>query len=322
MEFRVTSPSNEHAAADQALLQLGRRLQTDGYHFTCVSPATHALNNSRRSAQHAYTLRDVFGWNRCFAPSLISPDELEQLRAAQAVEQLGSMLRSRVRWSKLDELLLLHSAHPADSPDAVVLGPDCYRFARCIKEHLRSRLTPVMHALEIGCGTGAGALLIARAAPHAQVRAVDSNLRALRYTAINAELAKVDNLTLDAIDALEKQGTLFDLVVASPPYLFDVQQRKYLHGGGGLGMQSSLRILDQACERLSLGGTLLLHTGAAVVEGRDVFLDAVRSRLSAPAWSWGYRELDADVAGGHLAEPGYEHVERIAAVLLTVTRRR
>ncbi|MGH8462790.1 MAG: SAM-dependent methyltransferase, partial [Pseudomonas sp.] len=38
-------------------------------------------------------------------------------------------------------------------------------------------------------------------------------------------------------------------------------------------------------------------------------------------WVWRYRELDPDVFGEQLSEPGYQQVERIAAVTLTVTRR-
>jgi hypothetical protein len=57
-----------------------------------------------------------------------------------------------------------------------------------------------------------------------------------------------------------------------------------------------------------------------MVEGRDALLEAVRLRLASPEWSWIYREIDPDVFGEQLAEPGYEQVERIAAVALTVTR--
>ncbi|MNC68306.1 hypothetical protein D3C75_1188850 [compost metagenome] len=51
-------------------------------------------------------------------------------------------------------------------------------------------------------------------------------------------------------------------------------------------------------------------------------LEAVRLRLAGPAFSWMYKEVDPDVFGEQLLEPGYEQVERIAAVVLTVTRKR
>lgn len=305
---------------DEALLQLGRRLRAEGYRFTCVSPATHARNNARPGSERAATLRDVFGWSRPFGASLLSPDELAQLRVAQVLSEQGSLWRATVRWSTLDELLLVHSAYPTLASDAVFFGPDSYRFAQVIHDHLQRTATPVQRAVDIGCGSGVGALLIARAAQHAQVSAVDINPLALRYTAINAALAGVSNLSLASSDVLDGVDGSFDLIVANPPYMFDTAQRAYRHGGGALGAQLSLRIVEQACERLNPGGSLLLYTGVAIVEGRDALLEAVRLRLAGPQWAWTYREVDPDVFGEQLLEPGYEHVERIAAVALTVNR--
>uniref|UniRef100_UPI003D2A3169 methyltransferase n=1 Tax=Pseudomonas sp. DC418 TaxID=3418478 RepID=UPI003D2A3169 len=252
--------------------------------------------------------------------SLLSPDELAQLRVAQVLSEQGSLWRATVRWSTLDELLLVHSAYPTLASDAVFFGPDSYRFAQVIHDHLQRTATPVQRAVDIGCGSGVGALLIARAAQHAQVSAVDINPLALRYTAINAALAGVSNLSLASSDVLDGVDGSFDLIVANPPYMFDTAQRAYRHGGGALGAQLSLRIVEEACERLNPGGSLLLYTGVAIVEGRDALLEAVRLRLAGPQWAWTYREVDPDVFGEQLLEPGYEHVERIAAVALTVNR--
>lgn len=310
----------QQTQADQALLQLGRRLRADGYRFTCVTPATQARVNARPQAQQAHDLRDVFGWSRPFSPSLISTDELQQLTAAGVLQGEGDLLRSTVRWSSLDDLLLTHSAWPTDSCDAVFFGPDSYRFAQVIRDHLQQRLHPVQHAVDIGCGSGIGALLIARAAPHAQVSAVDINPLALRYTAINAALAGVANVSVEPSDLLAGITGTFDLIVANPPYMLDASKRTYRHGGGTLGAELSLRIVEQACQRLDAGGTLLLYTGVAIVEGRDALLETVRERLQGSAFSWVYREVDPDVFGEQLLEPGYQQVERIAAVALTLTR--
>ncbi len=306
--------------ADQALLQLGKRLRADGYRFTCVTPATHARVNARPGAERARTLRDVFGWSRPFPPSLVSADELDQLRQAQVLATRGEWLVSTVRWATLEDLLLVHSAYPTDASDAVFFGPDSYRFAQVIHDHLQRTPKRVEHAVDIGCGTGVGALLVAQAVPHAQVTAVDINPLALRYTAINAALAGVSNVSVEPSDLLDGITGLFDLIIANPPYMLDVQERTYRHGGGALGAELSLRIVEQARERLAPGGSLLLYTGVAIIEGRDPLLEAIRLRLAGPGWSWVYREVDPDVFGEQLGERGYEQVERIAAVTLTVTR--
>lgn len=306
--------------ADQALLQLGKRLRADGYRFTCVTPATHARVNARPGAERARTLRDVFGWSRPFPPSLVSADELDQLRQAQLLATRGEWLVSTVRWATLEDLLLVHSAYPTEASDAVFFGPDSYRFAQVIHEHLQRTPKRVEHAVDIGCGTGVGALLVAQAVPHAQVTAVDINPLALRYTAINAALAGVSNVSVEPSDLLDGITGLFDLIIANPPYMLDVQERTYRHGGGALGAELSLRIVEQALERLGPGGSLVLYTGVAIVDGRDALLEAIRLRLAGPGWSWVYREVDPDVFGEQLGERGYEQVERIAAVALTVTR--
>ncbi len=57
-----------------------------------------------------------------------------------------------------------------------------------------------------------------------------------------------------------------------------------------------------------------------MVAGTDPFLESIQP-LSGTTSSAGPIELDPDVFGEELLKPGYERVERIAVVALTVTRR-
>jgi hypothetical protein len=82
-----------------------------------------------------------------------------------------------------------------------------------------------------------------------------------------------------------------------------------------------VRILRESLQRLAPGGSLVLYTGVAMVGEDDPFFNAVRNDIEQQGFSWTYRELDPDVFGEELAEPGYEEVDRIAAVELIVTRR-
>lgn len=313
--------TNRQIQADRALLQLGRRLQADGYSFTCVTPATHQRNLDQPLAGPANSLRDIFGWNRRFAPERISSDELQQMRLADIVEPRGSELRSTVRFSTLGEWLFLHSGYPTAATDAVFFGPDSYRFAQVIQAHLQHNINQVNHAIEIGAGTGIGAIVIAAARRNAQVTAVDINDLALRYTAINVALAELANVSVAHSDVLQGVTGTFDLIVANPPYMLDASERTYRHGGGTLGEGLSLRIVKESLPHLAPGGTLLLYTGVAIVEGQDRFLDALDDILKPTRWGWHYQELDPDVFGEQLLQPGYQEVERIAAVTLTVTCR-
>ncbi|MHC8314762.1 methyltransferase [Pseudomonas sp. LB3P31] len=307
-------------ANEVALLQLGRRLQADGYRFVTPTPLTHQRVLDRNSASPAKTLRDVYGWSRPFEPGLLPEDEQRQLQQAGVVTDSNGMLKSRVRWSTLDDLLFAHSGFPTEAADAVFFGPDSYRFAQLIHSHLQQSFAPIRRAVDIGCGAGVGAIVIARARREADVLAVDINPAALRLTAVNAALAEVANVSVETSDVLQDVDGQFDLIVANPPYMADPSERAYRHGGGAFGEQLSVRIVEQALNRLAPGGSLVLYTGVAMIDGRDPFLEALSARLASPLFAWTYRELDPDVFGEELLTPGYQRVERIAVVALIVTR--
>lgn len=147
----------------------------------------------------------------------------------------------------------------------------------------------------------------------------DINPAALQMTVVNAACAgiAVKPALGNALRAV--QGD-FDLIISNPPYLEDAAQRAYRHGGAGLGRALSVRIAEEALGRLVPGGRLLLYTGVAVVGGVDAFLADIQPSLTASQFDWSYSEIDPDVFGEELDQPAYAHVDRIAAVGLTVTR--
>jgi len=310
----------EDQTHDLALLQLGRRLLADDYRFTTVTPLTHQRNNAREENHQARDLRDIFGWNRPFATELLPEAELEALLSRAILRAHAGLWISEVRWSSLHDHLFVHSAFPTVSNDSVFFGPDTYRFAQAIEEHLRTSTHPIRTAVDIGCGSGAGAILIAKARHDAQVLALDINPTALRFTAVNAALAETENVSAWHSDLLDSASGQFDLIVANPPYMQDSQKRAYRHGGDRLGSELSVRIVDQAMARLTVGGSLVIYTGSPWVEGVDLFLEHARPLIDKAGYSWSYREVDPDVFGEELETEIYSHAERIAAVVLTVTR--
>lgn len=307
------------SAQDDRLLQLGRSLQESGYRFTTGSPATHERVNARPGNEWARSVEDVFGWSRPFRAGVL-PDRLMKLmHATGELREHCDGWRSTIRASTLDDALFFHSAYPTTESDAVFFGPDTYRFAAAIESHLAAG-QQVRRAVDIGCGAGPGAVLIARARPTAEVVAVDINDQALRYTRVNAALAETANVVALRSDLLTSVDGNFDLIVANPPYLLDRDHRVYRHGGGGLGEGLSLAIAELAGTRLAPGGTLLLYTGSAICGGVDRFRALVTARLQAAGLECGYREIDPDVFGEELLEPAYAEADRIAAVLVTARR--
>ncbi|SDI24900.1 Methyltransferase small domain-containing protein [Pseudomonas delhiensis] len=306
----------------EALLALGLRLRREGYAFVTVSPASHARVNAREENALARDLRDIFGWSRPFADGQLERPLFSLLAAADLLHRDGRHWRSKVRWSSLEDQLFVHSAYPTQEAEAVFFGPDTYRFARAIGQHLQALDSRDVHrAVDIGCGAGPGAILLAGACPRAEVHAVDINPHALAFTRVNALLAEAPQLQVRRSDLLEGLAGDFDLMVANPPYMLDPAQRTYRHGGGSQGAELSLRILESALGRLAPGGSLLLYTGAAVIDGEaPLWRQASRLLAARPGWEWRYEELDPDVFGEELEQPAYRQVERIAAVLLTLRR--
>jgi methylase of polypeptide subunit release factors len=309
-------------AADDALLRLGQALKQARYRFTTVTPETHARVNRRPENRVARNLRDVFGWNRPFAADVVPGDLLALLRAAEAVEACGDLWRSRVRFSSYDDELFVHSAFPTDQADSVFFGPDTYRMSDAAVAHVVSREQPIGRAVDIGCGTAAGAVAVAKRAPAAEVLAVDINETALRYAAVNVALAGTSGVRVLRSDLLDNVDGTFDLVISNPPFMIDPVGRTYRDGGGEDGNDLSLRIIDVAAERLAPGGSLVLFSGCGIVDGADALQDAAEKRLAGTGMNWSYREVDPDVYGEELDGEAYARAERIAVVVLTATRPR
>jgi SAM-dependent methyltransferase len=295
-------------------------LHRENYRFTTVSPATHALINRRAGNDTAADLRGIFGWSRRFDAAMIDDDLLCLMHSAEILVPDDLLWRSTVRVSSIGSQLFMHSAFPTLREDSVFFGPDTYRFIHALERHIATRAGAVRRAVDIGCGAGPGAIMIARAFPTADVSAVDINDSALRMTAINAAAAQADNVHTLRSNLLTDVDGVFDLVIANPPYMVDAGERTYRHGGGALGEGLSIDIVRAALSRLAPGGTLLLYTGVAMVDGFDCFLAAVQPLLVSSGYRWSYQELDPDIFPEELATPAYRHAERIAAVLLEVTR--
>ncbi|MEM8514578.1 methylase of polypeptide subunit release factors [Massilia sp. MP_M2] len=306
-----------------ALLTLGTTLRQTGYRFMTVTPSTHRRLNGRPGNEQARDLRDVFGWSRPFSAAVLPPGMLELMTSAGVLAGEGDALRSTVRASTLDDLLLFHSAFPTHDDDAVFFGPDTYRFIGAMQRaFVADEAGPApARAIDVGCGSGAGALTIARAFPAARVIGADVNTAALALARVNARLNGTVNVTVCESDLFNGVTGEVDLIVSNPPFVVDPDQRRYRHGGGERGAELSRRIVDEGLARLRPGGRLLLYTGVALSGPDDHFLNSIRARLQAECASWSYEELDPDIFGGQLGEPGYEEVERIAAVWLQARKR-
>lgn len=325
MSAPSSTATSRIARVDDSLLALGRWLQAQDYRFVCPTPATHARVLERAPEREATTLADIFGWNLPFVSGAVPAAVIKWLNEAGALAHMGSRLRSRVRFSSIGPRLFLHSSYPTLDSDAVFFGPDTFRFTRLIEDVLRQPWPhPVRNLVDIGCGSGAGAILAAEALDPSELRRVvlrDVNPRALDYAATNVALNVTPHAELSQGEVLADVDGEFDLIIANPPYMLgDGLQRAYRDGGGLGGVELPLRFLSDGLMHLAPGGRLVLYTGTPIIGGQDQFRAYAAAVLDPSGLRYRYRELDPDVFGESLSLPEYAGVDRIAAVSLVVSR--
>jgi SAM-dependent methyltransferase len=298
--------------ADDGLIDLLRALKGADYRFVTVTPETHRRVLERSPGRPARDLREVFGWNLPFEESLLPAPVLGALERSGMIGREGPLSRSRVRVASLGDRLFLHSAYPTDEADSVFFGPDSYRYASFLAAEI-ARLGSPRRLVDIGAGSGVGAIMAAALSPATRVTGTDINPLALRFARISARQSGVELETVETsgLDAVE--GPV-DLAIANPPFVADPAKRLYRDGGGMHGARLSLDWALAAARRIEPGGTVLLYTGSAIVAGRDGLREALEEGLPALDCTLRYAEIDPDIFSELLDQPGYEDVERVAAV--------
>lgn len=303
---------------DSALLALLSFLKRADYCFVTTSPATHHRVNQRTANRQSRSLRDVFGWNRTFQKTLLPGPIFEMLAEREIITETSDGWKSVIRASSMEAEIFLHSSFPTLSADAVFFGPDTYRFVRAIRAHMAKNLRPVQRALDIGCGSGAAGILIAKGCSSREVLMTDVNEAAVQLSRTNSSFVGTTNCLSINSDLFQGVDGKFDLIVSNPPYLNDPLERRYRHGGGTLGSELSIKIADASLSRLAPFGSLLLYTGSPIVDGKDAFYVAVEKLLHNTSFDWSYDEIDPDVFGEELDTDGYKTADRIAVVVLSV----
>jgi methylase of polypeptide subunit release factors len=307
----------EHEISNQHHLELLLAyLHMHDYQFITISPASHERVNNRIENAMGNDLVDIFGWNRPFKPETVDTVLFDLMHSANIITKVENGLKSQLRVSSLNGKLFLHSAFPTSSNEAVFFGPDSYRFVRVLYQYLATNQQPIHRAVDIGTGSGVGAVMLALALPESEIIAVDINHAALNLARANIAPAGMHHIELVHSDLLNNVAGSFDLIIANPPYLLDESERVYRHGGGPLGAALSLDIVDTAIERLNPNGTLLLYTGVVMVNGYDAFLAEVSLKLDFAGFAYEYSEVDPDIFGEELDSQAYRMADRIAAVVL------
>ena len=125
--------------------------------------------------------------------------------------------------------------------------------------------------LDIGTGSGAIAVTMAKLAPHCEVTAVDVSDTALSIAKGNAERNGVQICFVKSDCFAALAGETFDMIISNPPYIDEGEMKELMPEvlqepelalfGGADGLDFYRRISREAGEHLAPGGCLLFEIG-------------------------------------------------------------
>lgn len=266
-----------------------------------LAEATRRIGGDDARAEAELLLAAALDRNRgwLFAHGDAVPD-------AAALERFRAWVRRRAEGEPVAHLLgrrEFWSLDLAVTADTLVPRPDTERLVELALERIATDAPA--RVLDLGTGSGAIALAIARERPHAAVTAVDRDARALEVARRNAArlgLERVRCLRGDWFTAVRDER--FDLVASNPPYL--AEDDPHLAGGlrfeprqalvaGGDGLDDLRAIVRDAPDHLAPGAWLLLEHGMQQAGSVRELLEA---RGFAGVASWQDLEGRDRVSGG------------------------
>ena len=218
-------------------------------------------------------------------------------------EEFLSMLNRREARFPLAYLIGKREFHGLEidvTPDVLVPRPETETLIDvCVVSLWGGRTTVV----DVGTGSGAIAIALARNLPDARVYAIDNSAAALKVARANVEKHQLsDRVTVlqgDLLRPLRNAGVAFDAIVGNPPYvptaeIENLQPEIRLYeprsalDGGADGLDVYRRLLPDALPLLDEGGFVAVEVGLGQA-------DAVRSI----AVGCGYHTIETarDLAG-------------------------
>jgi release factor glutamine methyltransferase len=156
------------------------------------------------------------------------------------------------------------------TPDTLIPRPD----TETLVEAALERIPPnrLLTVLDLGTGSGAIALAIAKNRPQTQVTAVDASSSALSIAQENAHLLQISNVQFLPSNWFESlAGKTFDMIVSNPPYIASADP--HLSQGdlrfepasalasGEDGLNDIRLIVQQATHYLNPNGWLMFEHG-------------------------------------------------------------
>ena len=166
------------------------------------------------------------------------------------------------------------------SPDVLIPRPETEVLLETVLEFLGSSPHEI-RVLDLGTGSGAIAVSLARELAVISIVATDSSMAALKLAQENAVSnqvdSKIDFLCADMFGAFAPGAAKFTVVATNPPYLSQAEfselspeirdyEPRYALDGGPDGLAAIRRIIQEAPTVLSQTGALIMEIGAGQAE--------------------------------------------------------
>jgi release factor glutamine methyltransferase len=185
--------------------------------------------------------------------------------AGEPLQYIEGRAAFRELWLRVDRAVLIPR-------------PETEQLVECVLDWCRGR--EALRGLDLGTGSGAIAISLAREGPFRRVVAVDISAAALKVAEINAREAGLEDgvdlrhgSLFDALDPVER----FDVIVSNPPYIAEAEvgtlpeevrewEPDMALYAGPTGLEVIEQIIAAASHHLKRGGLLALEIAPAVAE--------------------------------------------------------
>ncbi len=178
------------------------------------------------------------------------------------------------------------------TPDVLIPRPETELVVMTLIELAKARLArcpqqPVT-VCDVGTGSGAIAVAVAKHIPQARVTAVDSSTAALAVARQNAEThgvaGQIEFLASDLLAAIPSEQR-FHFIASNPPYVSEAEFAQLARDvrdfepraalvAGPVGTEVIARLVPQAAKRLEPGGHLLIEISPMIHKAVEAILQA------------------------------------------------
>jgi len=230
--------------------------------------AQSKLSNPDARLESELLLAEICGISR--SQQLIHPD---QALSEKQCQQFDTALKRRIAGEPLAYITGTRGFWDMDlkvSPAVLIPRPD----TECLVEQALARIPADAdwQVADLGTGSGAIALALARERPQCEITATDLSTAALVIAKENASLQGIKNISFAAGPWLQPiKGRLFEMIVCNPPYIpvddphlklsdLPAEPEQALISGVD-GLDAIRQIITDSVWHLQPGGFLLLEHG-------------------------------------------------------------